>query len=194
MIRRYKFAIAVLAVCFIVLWSGSNAQADTVVGFNVGGAGGNLGPAYVENGFTFASTTVGIQANQLHVSTPNILAPIVITFEGGAFDFVSFDYVFAGGLSGTTFTASNGATFTPLFPGVTYTLGPEFQNITSLTVTHFVTVPPEGFTFNVYDNFTFRTNQVASVPEPSTIVMLAMGLSGVCQAVRKRRVPPNSQP
>ena len=194
MIRRGKFSAPILAVCLLILWSGSSVQADTVVSFNVGGAGGNFGPAYVENGFTFASTTVGIQANQLNVSTPNILAPIVITFAGGAFDFVSFDYVFAGGLSGTTFTASNGATFTPQFPGVTYTLGPEFQNITSLTVTHFVTVPPEGFTFNVYDNFTFRTNQVTAVPEPSTIFMLAMGLSGVFQAVRKRRIPPNSQP
>jgi hypothetical protein len=178
----------VLPICLLVLVSSSTSKADTVVSFTVGGAGGNFGPAYVEQGFSFTSPFVNVIGNQLHVTSSNTASPIVITFQGGAFDFLSFDYAFAGGFSGTTFTASNGATFTPLFPGVTYTLGSEFQNITSLTVTHFATPGVEGPTFNVYDNFRFQApnpSTTAPVPEPTTIFMFGIGLAGVRALMRR---------
>lgn len=174
-----KLTGTILSICFCVLIGSSSVKADTVVSFTTGGPGGNLGPSYVEQGFSFNSPFINVIGNQLHVTSLNTLSPIVITFEGGAFDFLSFDYAFAGGFSGTTFTASNGATFTPTFPGVTYTLGPEFQNITSLTITHFATPGVEGTTFNVYDNFRFQTHSTSAVPEPATLFIFGIGLAGI---------------
>lgn len=176
----------ILSICFLVLMS-SSTKADTVVSFTVGGSGGNLGPSFVEQGFSFTSPFVNVIGNQLHVTSPNTVSPIVITFAGGSFDFLSFDYVFAGGFSGTIFTASNGATFTPAFPGVTYNLGPEFQNITSLTVTHFATPGVEGITFNVYDNFHFQAHNTSAVPEPTTLFIFGIGLAGIRALARRNR-------
>lgn len=187
MSRGLRLMKVVLPICLFVLMSSSTSKADTVVSFTVG-AGGNFGPAYVEQGFSFTSPFVDVFNNSLHVTSFNTASPIVITFEGGAFDFLSFDYVLAGGFSGTTFTASNGATFTPLFPGVTYNLGPEFQNITSLTLTHFATPGIQDPSFNVYDNFRFQAHNPSStapVPEPTTIFILGIGLAGVRALVRR---------
>ena len=149
-----RHVAAALCLFCLFAFAATQARADTLVTFDAGN-GFFSGPSYTEQGFTFSSGVL-IEAGRLVVSDVHTFSPIVVTYGGGAFDFVGLDYVFAGGFSGIIITASNGATFTPNFPGVTYTLGPEFQNITSLTISHFRTFGVEGPTFNLYDNFRFQ--------------------------------------
>jgi hypothetical protein len=102
-------------------------------------------------------------------------SPTLITFSGGTFDLVSILVVeneVVAGSSDLVFEADGGAILSTRNSGlIDFSVLPEFQNISFLRIT-----TPAHATFggNVsIDNINF------AVPEPSTALLLALGLMGL---------------
>jgi hypothetical protein len=104
--------------------------------------------------------------------------------DGGAFDFLGFDY--AGGDS--VFVSDGGATFTILGdqPLTTFTMPSAFQHVTYID--WFMPNPGDLSTpFEQWANIDNVTTFVSPVPEPAQATMLGLGLAGLLLRGRRRQ-------
>ncbi|ALK95757.1 hypothetical protein AB595_24115 [Massilia sp. WF1] len=177
-----QFAAAIL--CAASLSAG--AQTLTFTGI------GDLGPypeSWTESGFIITSLAPPPAGPHLHAGDDNLLlhsqegsSPYQIRrLDGGAFDFLGFDY--SGGDS--VFVTDTGASFT--IPGdqpmAHFTMSAAFQNVSY--VNWIMNTPGDEGPF--FEQWGTIDNVVLSVPEPSQTAMLGLGLCGLLLRARRSR-------
>ena len=151
---------------------------------------GSLGPyldAWTESGYAITSLAAPPAGPHLHAGDDNLLlhsgegsSPYQIRrVDGGSFGLLGFDY--SGG--DATFVTDTGASFT--IPGdqplANFRMPPSFQNVSY--VNWAMNTPGDEPPF--FEQWGAIDNIVLSVPEPSSLSMLGLGLAGVLLGARR---------
>ncbi len=190
--RITRHIAAICCACSLAAIASATASAETItLTFeHIDDTGDLYPPSYTESGFIVTSLASdgghlhwGGETLWLHSregSSPYHLARL----DGGAFDFLAFDY--SGGDS--VFVSDTGATFTILGdqPLATFSMPAGFENVHYID--WYMTNPGDldspqeqwGSLDNVVMN-------VSPVPEPAQAAMLALGLAGLLLRARGAR-------
>jgi hypothetical protein len=176
LIKRYAAA----ALCAFSVTAGAQT-------LTFDGIGDEIYPlSWTESGFII--TSLAADGPHLHAGDDNLMlhsnvgsSPYQIRrVDGGAFDFLSFDYT--GGDS--LFVTDTGASFTILGeqPWANFVMSPAFQNVSY--VNWYMNTPGDPPFFEQWGTI---DNIVLSVPEPAEVAMLGIGLFGLLLHARRAR-------